>query len=143
MFGKTQILRRIFQVQGQEAKVKVMASINGNAKPKVTITYADHLDLEESVMNVSSSCGGGGGFCKESGFGVDEYNAELSSASPPRPSLPKSGKYKNDAKHNSTTKKSFSPMEAIEECSVENSQSCSYEISQPHQYPTSSSNKRY
>ena len=27
-----------------------------NAKPKVTITYADHLDLEESVMNVSSTC---------------------------------------------------------------------------------------
>ena len=30
-------------------------------------------------------------------------------------------KYKNDAKH--TTKKSFFPMEAIEECSIENSQS--------------------
>ena len=48
-----------FQVhgQGQETKVKLVASNNGmNAKPKVTITYADHLDLEESVMNVSSTC---------------------------------------------------------------------------------------
>ena len=54
-----------------------------NAKPKVTITYADHLDLEESVMNVSSTCkeivtpnGGHGGH----GGDLGGLNADSSSS---------------------------------------------------------------
>jgi len=135
--------------QGQETKVKLVASNNGmNAKPKVTITYADHLDLEESVMNVSSTCKeivtlNGGHAGELGGLNADSSSSPLQRSTPTVASQsPKSQnqkKYKNDAKH--ATKKSFSPMEAIEECSVENSQSGSYEISQPHQYPTSSSNK--
>ena len=54
---------------------------NGNSRPKVTITYADHLDLEESVMNVSSTCKEmappNGGY-DLSGL-VEDYSADSSS----------------------------------------------------------------
>ena len=80
--------------------------------PKVTITYADHLDLEESVMNVSE---------KESICPGNLANVT-----------------KKSKEHQKRLAQIISPMEVIEECSIENSQSLVEPISHPTGTPDTS-----
>lgn len=63
-------------------------------KPAVKITYADDMDLEESVMNVS---------------GCNPLSAESAELVKAGPLIPKKAKAKSR----------FFPMEPIEECSYE------------------------
>ena len=83
----------------QMAQLKVSSNGSKGVQPKLTVTYADQLDLEESVLNVSS-------VANESD--VSEYCSSQAEHQR-KPS-------KKDVK-----KKVFCPLEVIEECSVENS----------------------
>ena len=74
--------------------------------PKVTITYADHLDLEESVMNVSEK----------------ENTTVLANSLESNPKQ-NGGSTKKSKEHQKRLAQIISPMEVIEECSIENSQS--------------------
>ena len=102
--------------------------------PKVTITYADHLDLEESVMNVSE---------KELPTSRVLANAVNSSQEKASKQCNGTSQAKKANKGFSTAERRLahiiSPMEVIEECSIENSQT---EEPTSHQTPlTSHSNK--
>ena len=110
--------------------------------PKVTITYADHLDLEESVMNVSEK------ELPSSRVLANAVNSSQEQGQSGRKAASKqcngtSSQAKKANKGFSTAERRLahiiSPMEVIEECSIENSQT---DEPTSHQTPlTSHSNK--
>ena len=89
--------------------------------PKVTITYADHLDLEESVMNVS-----------------EKENTFLANGLESHPKQNGGGSTKKSKEYQKRLAQIISPMEVIEECSIENSQSVVEPISHQTGTPVTS-----
>ena len=89
--------------------------------PKVTITYADHLDLEESVMNVS-----------------EKENTVLANGLESHPKQNGGGSTKKSKEYQKRLAQIISPMEVIEECSIENSQSVVEPISHQTGTPVTS-----